>query len=207
MTDRPTLTRDLDHAHARILEFASMLNAQARDDLAGAVAPSVALEGTVSGSSPSSSTETGMDALRTARDYQTILGKFRHVANLLEHLWEELHPHPTGQTCPTSAVDRDGQLVRCAGEVTHQGRCWECHDFIKRAGRNPEASLLADWNARRPKPCGCNQVCCPDGCQDMVPPSSARSVSERCHKRMVRKRAEERAATGTGGTFAWRDPS
>ena len=207
MADRPTLTSDLDQAHARIADVTALLNARARDDLAAAVAPSVNLEASVSGGGTTSSTEAGLQSLRGARDYQTIVGKFRHVANVLEHLWAELNPQPTGERCPTTAVDRDGELVRCGGEVTHQGRCWECHDFMKRAGRNPEASLLVEWNARRPKPCGCNQVCCPDGCQDMVPASSQRSVSERCKKRMDRRRAEERSTTGTGGAFGWKKVS
>lgn len=53
--------------------------------------------------------------------------------------------------------------------------------------------------------CSCGPDCCPDGCAD--PRAAGRTVSDRCDKRIKRKRAKERSTTGTDGAFGWNTPT
>lgn len=189
MSDRTTSTERLDRAYATIGVLMGKLSIRARNDIESAVAPSVGLEGPVSGSGGASATEAGLDRLRQAGDFNRICKTFEKVSSILYDLHEELTPVATGEPCPTSARnDKTGRMVDCEAPATHRGRCVRCHQFFRRNGYGPDAMLLAEWNGRLERDCTCGPSCCPEGCDDRVSAGKQRHVSDRCRKRQERAR-------------------
>lgn len=177
MTDDNTAA-DLDHT---LLELARLINRAtqlATRELQHATWPTTNTHGTgpIDTTPGQSTTEHIALTDHRYRDHNRIVNTLTRAATLIANELDRLTPRLTGHPCIVTACQGDGLANR-------QGRCWQCADFHHRNRYDPPPATIRAWNARRPRPCQCDN---PD-CLKMVPPGDG-NIHSTCRSRRHRQR-------------------